>query len=173
MLAGLASYLQSVLPTDRRLSRNFMYGCPALGLAPPDGAGYGTDTVLLAAFRKRWPRHIRSRAVTAERAPARLIRRYTGDRRSPKPFGRITQDTRVILASFFDPICGDDHPCISRSVSLSPAFWRSFRVTESSEAWLRRRGSPSNRQKSLGLPNGCRFGRPSAIEGSAVSSAAR
>ena len=41
-------------------------------------------------------------------------RRYTGDRRSPKPFGRITQDTRVILASFFDPICGDDHPCISR-----------------------------------------------------------
>jgi len=28
------------------------------------------------------------------------IRRYTGDRRSPKPFGRITQDTRVILASF-------------------------------------------------------------------------
>jgi hypothetical protein len=43
-------------------------------------------------------------------------RRYTGDRRSPKPFGRITTDTRVILASFFDPICGDDHPCISRSV---------------------------------------------------------
>src|SRR5690349_17531633 len=32
-----------------------------------------------------------------ERAPTR---RYTGDRRSPKPFGRITQDTRVILASF-------------------------------------------------------------------------
>jgi hypothetical protein len=28
------------------------------------------------------------------------IRRYTGDRRSPKPFGRITQDTRVILARF-------------------------------------------------------------------------
>src|SRR5215472_13854634 len=46
------------------------------------------------------------------------IRRYTGDRRSPKPFGRITQDTRVILASFFDPICGDDHPCISRYARL-------------------------------------------------------
>ena len=44
-----------------------------------------------------------------------LNRRYTGDRRTPKPFGRITQDTRVILAKFFDPICGDDHPCISRS----------------------------------------------------------
>jgi hypothetical protein len=41
-----------------------------------------------------------------------------GDRRSPKPFGRITQDTRVILARFFDPICGDDHPCISRSACL-------------------------------------------------------
>jgi len=48
------------------------------------------------------------------------IRRYTGDRRSPKPFGRITQDTRVILASFFDPICGDDHPCISRSEPPGP-----------------------------------------------------
>ena len=32
--------------------------------------------------------------------PAAPNRRYTGDRRSPKPFGRITQDTRVILASF-------------------------------------------------------------------------
>ena len=49
--------------------------------------------------------------------PAAQPRRVdvTGDRRSPKPFGRITQDTRVILASFFGPICGDDHPCISRS----------------------------------------------------------
>jgi len=46
-------------------------------------------------------------------------RRYTGDRRSPKPFGRITQDTRVILASFFGPICGDDHPCISRYARLA------------------------------------------------------
>src|SRR6266567_1047349 len=42
-------------------------------------------------------------------------RRYTGDPRSPKPFGRITPDTRVILAEFFGLICGDDHPCITRS----------------------------------------------------------
>jgi len=54
-------------------------------------------------------------------------RRYTGDRRSPKPFGRITQDIRVIIARFFDPICGNDHPYISRqvrapgSLALSPA----------------------------------------------------
>jgi hypothetical protein len=30
---------------------------------------------------------------------------------------RISSDTRVIIANIFDPICGDDHPCISRSGS--------------------------------------------------------
>ena len=33
---------------------------------------------------------------------------------SPKPFGRITLDIRVIIARVFDPICGDDHPYITR-----------------------------------------------------------
>ena len=47
------------------------------------------------------------------------IRRYTGDRRSLNPSGRITQDTRVIIANFFDPIYGDDHPCITRSARVS------------------------------------------------------
>ena len=41
-------------------------------------------------------------------------RRYTGDRRSPSPSGRITLYTRVIIANFFGLICGDDHPCINR-----------------------------------------------------------
>src|SRR5689334_14786061 len=41
------------------------------------------------------------RSVTqADRHRCANSRRYTGDRRSPKPFGRITQDTRVILARF-------------------------------------------------------------------------
>ena len=35
--------------------------------------------------------------------------------RSPKPSWRITRHTRVIIAIFFDPICGDGHPCITRS----------------------------------------------------------
>src|SRR5262249_47518036 len=42
-------------------------------------------------------------------------RRYTGDRRSPSPPGRITLDIRVIIADFFVSICGDDHPYITRS----------------------------------------------------------
>jgi hypothetical protein len=28
----------------------------------------------------------------------------------PSPPGHITLDIRVIIAGFFDPICGDDHP---------------------------------------------------------------
>jgi subtilase family serine protease len=43
------------------------------------------------------------------------IRRYMGDRRSPSPSGHITLDIRVILAHIFGPICGDDHPYITRS----------------------------------------------------------
>src|SRR5262249_16789641 len=39
--------------------------------------------------------------------------RHTGDRRSLSPSGRITLDIRVIIASLFDPICGDDHPYIA------------------------------------------------------------
>ena len=39
------------------------------------------------------------------------------DRRLLNPSGRITLDTRVIIAKFFDLICGDDHPCITRSVA--------------------------------------------------------
>jgi len=54
------------------------------------------------------------------RPPSAQIRRYTGDRRSPKPFGRITLDTRVIIANFFEAICGDDHPCITRSGTQRP-----------------------------------------------------
>ena len=37
-----------------------------------------------------------------------------GDRRSPSPSGHITLDIRVILAHIFGPICGDDHPYITR-----------------------------------------------------------
>jgi hypothetical protein len=60
-----------------------------------------------------WPNHVRVRAQ---------CRRYTGDRRSPKPFGRITLDTRVIIARFFDSIQGNDHPCITRSApGLAPS----------------------------------------------------
>ena len=51
------------------------------------------------------------------------IRRYTGDRRSPSPSGRITPDIRVIIAQFFGLICGDDHPCITRSDFL-PEQWK-------------------------------------------------
>ena len=51
--------------------------------------------------------------------PAPLLcapnRRYTGDRRSPSPCGpynaRYTGDPRSAVG----PICGDDHPCITRS----------------------------------------------------------
>jgi hypothetical protein len=48
-----------------------------------------------------------------------LERRFgRDDRRSPSPSGRITPDTRVIIADLFDPISGDDHPCITRSARL-------------------------------------------------------
>jgi len=47
---------------------------------------------------------------------AARIRRYTGDRRSPSPSGRITLDIRVIIANIFGPVCGDDHPYITRYV---------------------------------------------------------
>jgi hypothetical protein len=50
--------------------------------------------------------------------PRTPIRRYTGDRRSLNPSGRITLHTRVIIASFFGLICGDDHPCINRSEQI-------------------------------------------------------
>src|SRR5262249_50070699 len=42
-------------------------------------------------------------------------RRYTGDRRSPGPPGRITADTRVIIAQSSKRMGGNDHPCITRS----------------------------------------------------------
>jgi hypothetical protein len=53
--------------------------------------------------------------------------------RSPKPSGRITRYTRVIIAVFFDPICGDDHPCITRSVRLGrPQDWQHRPMPEAS-----------------------------------------
>jgi hypothetical protein len=74
-----------------------------------------------------------------------------GDRRSPKPFGRITQDTRVILARFFDPICGDDHPCISRSARRQRrgcAICSSQSVTEDAQLHrMFRRSLPSGRRR--------------------------
>ena len=79
-------------------------------------------------------------------------RRYTGDRRSPKPFGRITQDTRVILASFFDPICGDDHPCISRSGAFSGSVARAAPVLPGVAA---ARSSPFSTRQSEQIQQGC------------------
>ena len=61
-------------------------------------------------------------------------RPYTGDRRSPNPSGRITLDTRVIIANFFDLICGDDHPCITRSVRLRTIVHSPVRTASSPEA---------------------------------------
>jgi hypothetical protein len=66
-----------------------------------------------------WPAHIWSFCTLTLAQPAQRFaapsRRYTGDRRSPSPSGRITLHTRVIIANFFGLICGDDHPCINRS----------------------------------------------------------
>jgi hypothetical protein len=76
----------------------------------------------------------------AREAGAHVIGRVIN--RSPKPFGRITLDIRVILASFFGPICGDDHPYITRSVGSRSGMLVALR----DDRWLR-------------LPREIRYGR--------------
>jgi len=85
----------------------------------------GTQRGHPSAPRANCPDSYPNRLICA-RSPAsrpRLLtalnRRYMGDQRSPSPSGHITLDIRVILASFFGPICGDDHPYISRYARLS------------------------------------------------------
>jgi hypothetical protein len=68
-----------------------------------------------------------------ESAPGRVearasIRRYTGDRRSPSPSGRITLDTQVIIADTFGPICGDDHPRITGSARPDTSYQAEFMI---------------------------------------------
>jgi hypothetical protein len=95
--------------------------CPGPPASPPARPDRGAGRP--EAF-PNWPRLSQIRMLCAHRPPpttrysADRNRRYMGDRRSPSPSGHITLDIRVILASFFGPICGDDHPYITRSVAI-------------------------------------------------------
>ena len=68
--------------------------------------------------------------------PARRLPRT----RSPaiaSPSGRITLHTRVIIASFFGLICGDDHPCINRSARDLNPHARNLRICAAIRSWRR------------------------------------
>jgi hypothetical protein len=70
-----------------------------------------------------------------------------GDRRSPSLLGHITPDIRVIIAHFFGPTCGDDHPYINRSACPDAVFDRS-NISEANEIAGSQLGS--QRRQTLG-----------------------